>query len=428
MKKSLRQKLIVTTMATLVSAVLLALTTVAFLENKTARANLDAVEVHITNALNAKGSILATNHALAMRGFGEHNAFMDIMSLVETTVREDEDIVYGLFLGVDEEGVVGFSTFVDPESLAGKDLDSDRWKQLGIVLGAGGPGEGKRTVEAYGQGVWEFSAAVVSEGEQLGSIRYGLTTEPMHKALSQARDDSFSSVVNAMAVLAFLGFVVGALGFGVIRKQAGRITRPLAVLSDAANAIASGQKNVQVSIDSGDELEVLGESFNTMVGDLEKAQGELEGLNKNLEHKVEERTRELAQRSRDIEVMLQNLEQGIFTVLPGQVIHHEYSANLEKILRTDDIAGQKLFDVLFQDVHLGSDALDAMDVSLGNCLGTGSINFMLNSHLLVTEFVRTFRDGTVVILEANWTAISNEQDETEKIMVTLRDVTEIRAS
>ena len=58
------------------------------------------------------------------------------------------------------------------------------------------------------------------------------------------------------------------LGTFITLRQATRITKPLGVLTDAAKAISSGQKTVMVDVRSGDELEVLANSFNQMVSDL----------------------------------------------------------------------------------------------------------------------------------------------------------------
>ena len=179
------------------------------------------------------------------------------------------------------------------------------------------------------------------------------------------------------------------LGTFITLRQATRITKPLGVLTDAAKAISSGQETVMVDVRSGDELEVLANSFNQMVSDLAASYEDLESLNRDLEHKVEERTLDLKQKTVDVENMLKNLQQGILTITSGQTIHHEYSAYLEKILETHEIAGNGLPDVLLNSTSLGVDAVDRIDVALSNMLGKPSINFILNSHLLPSEFRET---------------------------------------
>ncbi|MBK7006549.1 MAG: hypothetical protein IPH37_16630 [Burkholderiales bacterium] len=53
---------------------------------------------------------------------------------------------------------------------------------------------------------------------------------------------------------------------------------------------------------------------------------DLKVLNDNLEHLVTERTAQLAQKTHDIQAMMQNMPQGVLTVLANNVIHPEYSA------------------------------------------------------------------------------------------------------
>ena len=50
----------------------------------------------------------------------------------------------------------------------------------------------------------------------------------------------------------------------------------------------------------------------------------------------------------------------------------------------------------------------------------------MNGHLLPKEFEKDSPSGGVKILEAEWNAISDNSGTTQKIMVTLRDVTELR--
>ena len=65
-------------------------------------------------------------------------------------------------------------------------------------------------------------------------------------------------------------------------------------------------------------------------------------------------------------------------------------------------------------------------MALSNMLGKPSINYVMNGHLLPKEFEKNSPSGGVKILEAEWNAISDPCGTTQKMMVTLRDVTELR--
>ncbi|MFL9965721.1 MCP four helix bundle domain-containing protein [Paraburkholderia sediminicola] len=119
-------------------------------------------------------------------------------------------------------------------------------------------------------------------------------------------------------------------------------------------------------------------------------------------------------------------ERGILTVVHGAVIHAEYSAYLEDIFETKDIAGRALMDLVFADTELGADALSQIDAATHACLGEDCINFAFNQHLLVGEIGKRMPDGRVKILDLAWSAITGEDDTVLRLMLCVRDVTELR--
>jgi two-component system, chemotaxis family, sensor kinase CheA len=114
------------------------------------------------------------------------------------------------------------------------------------------------------------------------------------------------------------------------------------------------------------------------------------------------------------------------TVVEGAVIHSEYSAYLEAIFETQDIAGRSLMELVFADTDLGADALSQVDAASYACLGEDAINFAFNEHLLVTEISRRMPDGRVKVLDLNWSAITDDSDTIVRLMLCVRDVTELR--
>lgn len=69
---------------------------------------------------------------------------------------------------------------------------------------------------------------------------------------------------------------------GVLYHFINNITNPIRQLSEAAGKLGKGNFDVQVSIGTDDELAVLGNTFNTMVGDLQKLLEESVQYEKNL--------------------------------------------------------------------------------------------------------------------------------------------------
>ena len=148
--------------------------------------------------------------------------------------------------------------------------------------------------------------------------------------------------------------------------------------------------------------------------------------NANLERRVTERTLALRQKTADIQSMLQNMPQGVLTIVAGNKIHPEYSAYLETIFETTSIADRDVMDLVFANTSLGADTLSTVEVSVASCIGEDVMNYEFNSHLLATEFGIRMADGSVKSLELSWSPIVNDADVVEKLMVCVRDVTELK--
>ncbi len=136
------------------------LLTVGYLNVRIARSTRDTIEAQIRESITRKGEGLATNHALALRGLVADNAFGDVAHLVERAVRQDHEMVYGLFLGSDGRPW----TYVPPLSATGPDDQQPNWHELGIdPEESRTPDPQSRLRVVYGQTVFEFSAPVDSD-------------------------------------------------------------------------------------------------------------------------------------------------------------------------------------------------------------------------------------------------------------------------
>ncbi len=85
----------------------------------------------------------------------------------------------------------------------------------------------------------------------------------------RARADILNTTVSVTAVLLIIS-LVGAL------LWAAYFARPIVTLADAADRVASGDLSTRVSVGRRDEIGRLGERFNGMVENLEKARADLE--------------------------------------------------------------------------------------------------------------------------------------------------------
>ncbi|WP_175770157.1 MULTISPECIES: MCP four helix bundle domain-containing protein [Burkholderia] len=230
---------------------------------------------------------------------------------------------------------------------------------------------------------------------------------------NRQKDDAIHALngmlsTTATAIAGVAGTVVvllTALGFVLYRQ----ITRPLSRMQTMMSEIATSQDFTRrVPVGRMDEIGHSIVAFNGMI------------------EKIQENAAQLKQKTADIQAMLQNMQQGILTVVEGGVVHGEYSAYLETIFETNDIAGRDLMALVFDDSGIGPDARSQVDAAVHACLGEDSMNFAFNEHLLVNEVPKRMPDGREKWLDLSWSAITDETDTVARLMLCVRDVTEIR--
>ena len=249
---------------------------VALMSLKSFEKNLVETEANITNALIAKGRTLIGNNSQALTGMVDDNAFSSVLDLVSTTVNDDADIVYGIYMDEDlqpwvhantenpEGKILGNIEFDDELSLWASELEKQDYKVY----------ENEQRNQLY-----EFAAPVVIDDEILGHIRYGFTTKNMVQALSKAKITAENDLINTLGVLLLVGMSALVFGYVATRKMAQKITQPLDKLTDAASNIAKGDYENTVDIKSNDEIGVLSNNFNLMRHTIKKKMKDLSELN-----------------------------------------------------------------------------------------------------------------------------------------------------
>ncbi|MFX1764605.1 HAMP domain-containing protein [Paraburkholderia sp. A1RI-2L] len=222
------------------------------------------------------------------------------------------------------------------------------------------------------------------------------------QTLNGMLDTTTSAIAGVTGGAVLLLTLIGAL----LYRQ---ITRPLSRMQEMMSEIASSQDFTRrVPVGRMDEIGRSIVAFNGMI------------------EKIQHNAAQLERKTADIQAMLQNMQQGILTVVEGASVHDEYSAYLEAIFETREIAGRSLMELVFSHSDLDADTLAQIDAAVHACLGEDDVNFAFNQHLLVNEITRTMPDGRKKVLDLSWSAITDERDVVVRLMLCVRDVTELR--
>jgi len=275
-KTSLRQKLQHATLGIwlLVSAVTLG--GVAAAQYRESAESAQRSEQRLRGMLQEKGRILLANQTLALRGLALENAFSDVQQLVRRTVAEDPDVVYGIYVDAQNSPWVFVAPGTPDLGLQSKEaavaieqhqlMDTRPPKRQAQV----------RNLMSFGMQLQEHRADVFDGDDNLGTIRYGLSTRRTELTVQQELSRAQKALLKTLALVASLGITGLLMGALAIRRAARKITLPLAELSRASADIAQGNRSCRANVVSGDELESLAQAFNAMAEAIETTMCELE--------------------------------------------------------------------------------------------------------------------------------------------------------
>jgi signal transduction histidine kinase len=126
--------------------------------------------------------------------------------------------------------------------------------------------------------------------------------------ISQADESEISSATVVLIQRSLLfGLIVATLTFIASILFSKRLTRNLNVLTQSAEQIGSGNWTGRIQIKSGDEVETLAASFNSMVDALRSSREAIEKYNRELEDKVALRTQQLQETNAAIKEVQEKL-------------------------------------------------------------------------------------------------------------------------
>lgn len=161
----------------------------------------------------------------------------------------------------------------------------------------------------------DSAAAYQTAAQAFGGTLDDLQADKVERA-EAAQDESqavYRTSTTVLIATSAAGFLLsGLLAFGVARL----VSRPLGKLDTAANAVAEGNYDTQVEVDSDDEIGRLADSFNTMttrikskVEEAEESQARAESAAEKAGQLADQQEREKRELARHIDTMLDAMEE-----------------------------------------------------------------------------------------------------------------------
>ncbi|WP_141733282.1 7TM diverse intracellular signaling domain-containing protein [Oligoflexus tunisiensis] len=152
--------------------------------------------------------------------------------------------------------------------------------------------------------------------------------------------------------------------------------------------------------------------------DLKQEHAKVKALNNNLERLVDEKTR-------DIRSMMEHIPLGVFMIQTDHKIHKDHSRYMDSLFPQIDTEAMEATDIIFARSTLSADERNQATASIQGILGDDVVNFEANAHLLPLE-LREIIGSTERIFDLTWNAIETSTGEVDRILVTMRDVTDLR--
>ncbi len=333
---SIRQKFITNVMGMMAVIFLVVLVVITGMNVASAQKNLKKSEESVKNSLLARGRILVRNNSIALRMPASENGFSAVQQLVSKTVSGDEDIVRGIYMDADRRPWVnassanvegapeGFDALSDSVDLWAAECKTDTVKVKSFV---------SKDLEASGSELLEFVAPVMDEDANiLGHIRYAFSTASMKKALAETRADAATARNVMIGALVAIMLAALSAAYFLVKSLATKITKPIASLVQSAKVISQGDYSMDVKSESNDEIGKLAVDFDEMRKTIKKYTEHLQDL--------------IDEKMQQVKDILNNIDQGLFTINFDGTVNEEYSARANEILKVGDVSTHNVYELL----------------------------------------------------------------------------------
>jgi GAF domain-containing protein len=149
-----------------------------------------------------------------------------------------------------------------------------------------------RNIRSDESGTWisAYAPIITTEGKNVGVYGFDISAQSLVDAERNMLFTSIGIMALALPVFAGIGWLLGR-----------RLARPIVELTEGAKRIASGELEHRVAVKSGDEIEILADSFNIMTARVYELVNELE-------QRVEARTKNLSMKTSELEEASNKLE------------------------------------------------------------------------------------------------------------------------
>jgi HPt (histidine-containing phosphotransfer) domain-containing protein/HAMP domain-containing protein len=292
---------------------------------------------------------------------------------------------------------------------------SIRDKSGHIQMKLQGKGFEQANLERFSEDDFFRVSRQISKGtDEIGQLDVLVSTHIAHQRI-------LGNTINIIIASIILSIILtGSISLAADRL----IKRPIFKLRKETDEVINGNLLSPIDLSRDDELGALARDFAHMRDSVREKIGIIEQQNFSLEQKVQDRTAQLEQKTKELTAVFKSLQEGIVTFSRTQKLDPQPSPYLLEIFGISSVEGRSLGDLLFgtQKSDATAQCLSALDA----ILGSSDLNFDFNRFLLPRDHVITV-NGRTRILDLSWSPVISDAGTVEKMVLCVRDITEIQA-
>ncbi len=197
---------------------------------------------------------------------------------------------------------------------------------------------------------------------------YGKAYQGQVFVMALSPEEKVFAVVQSLTVRTLLfGSIVLTLVILAAFLLSRSLTENILLLADRMSLASQGDLTTNLKLQGQDETVLLGNAFNTMIGDLRRSRDELEDMNRELDQKVKERTHQLEIQNRKVvetqEALIRTTRLASMGEVAGQAAH-EVLNPLTSLLTRASLTEKKVNSDQNQPIQLLSEITEAWEIDI----------------------------------------------------------------